>query len=143
MFGVFIFLFIVIFLITQVMPLFVAQRTMYEARERQSRAYSWQAFVLSQITIELAWNTVRPSKIILGPFEYDTYTVLRSWLYSHSSSGITQSASTKMPNSPTQSTPGGSFLSWSSCALFSSLAVLVTCLLPALALKRSLRRSLR
>ncbi|KAF2008613.1 pleiotropic drug resistance protein, ABC superfamily [Aaosphaeria arxii CBS 175.79] len=58
MFGVFIFLFIVIILITQILPLFVAQRTMYEARERQSRAYSWQAFILSQITVELAWNTI-------------------------------------------------------------------------------------
>ncbi|KAH7390477.1 putative ABC multidrug transporter [Pyrenochaeta sp. MPI-SDFR-AT-0127] len=58
MFGVFIFLFITIMLITQILPLFVAQRTMYEARERQSRTYSWQAFVLSQISVELAWNTV-------------------------------------------------------------------------------------
>lgn len=58
MFGVFIFLFILIMLITHVLPVFVKQRKMYEARERQSRTYSWQAFVLSNITVELAWNTV-------------------------------------------------------------------------------------
>ncbi|KAI6897200.1 pleiotropic drug resistance protein, ABC superfamily, partial [Hortaea werneckii] len=58
MFGVFIFLFIIIILITQVLPIFVEQRTMYEARERQSRTYAWQAFVLSNVLVELFWNTV-------------------------------------------------------------------------------------
>lgn len=58
MFGVFIFLFIIIILISQILPVFVAQRTMFEAREQQSRTYSWQAFILSQITVELSWNTV-------------------------------------------------------------------------------------
>lgn len=58
MFGVFIFLFIVIQLLYQIMPLFVSQRTLYEARERQSKTYAWQAFVLSNIAIEMAWNAV-------------------------------------------------------------------------------------
>jgi energy-coupling factor transporter ATP-binding protein EcfA2 len=58
MFGVFVFLFVVIQLIYQIMPLFVTQRTMYEARERQSKTYAWQAFVLSNIAIEMAWNVV-------------------------------------------------------------------------------------
>jgi ABC-type multidrug transport system permease subunit len=58
MFGVFVFLFVVIQLIIQIIPSFVTQRTLYEARERQSKTYSWQAFVLTNIVIELAWNTV-------------------------------------------------------------------------------------
>lgn len=58
MFGVFIFLFIIIILITQILPIFVEQRTLYEARERQARTYSWQAFVVSQIVVELFWNSV-------------------------------------------------------------------------------------
>lgn len=58
MFGVFIFLFVVIQLVYQIMPMFVTQRTLYEARERQSKTYAWQTFVLSNIVIEMAWNAV-------------------------------------------------------------------------------------
>jgi hypothetical protein len=65
MFGVFIFLFIVIQLLYQIMPLFVSQRTLYEARERQSKTYAWQAFVVSNIAIEMAWNGVSPPLTIL------------------------------------------------------------------------------
>jgi ATP-binding cassette subfamily G (WHITE) protein 2 (PDR) len=65
MFGVFIFLFIVIQLLYQIMPLFISQRTLYEARERQSKTYAWQAFVLSNIAIEMAWNAVSLPLIIL------------------------------------------------------------------------------
>jgi ATP-binding cassette subfamily G (WHITE) protein 2 (PDR) len=61
MFGVFIFLFIVIQLLYQIMPMFISQRTLYEARERQSKTYAWQAFVLSNIAIEMAWNAVSNS----------------------------------------------------------------------------------
>lgn len=57
MFGVVIFLFIILISITQVLPVFVEQRTMYEARERQSRTYAWQAFVLSNVLVEFFWNT--------------------------------------------------------------------------------------
>ncbi|CAA9956881.1 Opaque-specific ABC transporter CDR3 [Pyrenophora teres f. maculata] len=58
LFGVFIFLFVVTQLIFQIMPMWISQRTLYEARERQSKTYAWQAFVLSNILIELAWNAV-------------------------------------------------------------------------------------
>ncbi|KAJ7207127.1 ABC-2 type transporter-domain-containing protein [Mycena pura] len=40
----------------QIMPLFVEQRTLYEARERPSKAYSWPAFLLAQILVELPWQ---------------------------------------------------------------------------------------
>lgn len=59
MFGVFVFLFVIVQLIIQIIPSFVTQRTLYESRERQSKTYAWQAFILSNIAVEFAWNTVR------------------------------------------------------------------------------------
>lgn len=58
MFGVFTFLFVLIQLIFQIIPMFVVQRTLYEVRERQARTYHWAAFVVSNIVAELAWNTI-------------------------------------------------------------------------------------
>lgn len=40
------------------MPHFVTQRTLYESRERPSKAYSWKAFILSTIIVELPWQTL-------------------------------------------------------------------------------------
>ncbi|KAK1141439.1 Multidrug resistance protein [Aspergillus melleus] len=57
MFGILIFFFVVIQLMFQIIPVFVVQRTLYEARERQSKTYAWQAFVLSNIAVEFAWNS--------------------------------------------------------------------------------------
>ncbi|KAK7186363.1 ABC multidrug transporter [Paraphaeosphaeria sporulosa] len=62
MFGIFVFLFVVIQLMFQIMPNFVVQRTLYEARERQSKTYVWQAFLFSNIFIEMFWN------LIMGTF---------------------------------------------------------------------------
>jgi ABC-type multidrug transport system ATPase subunit len=45
-------------LVNQIMPHFVTQRTMYEARERPSKTYSWKAFMLANIGVELPWNTL-------------------------------------------------------------------------------------
>lgn len=58
MFGVFIFLSIFPQLVDQILPVFVSQRTMYEARERPSKAYSWKAFMIANILVELFWNSV-------------------------------------------------------------------------------------
>ncbi|KAJ6440945.1 ABC transporter CDR4 [Purpureocillium lavendulum] len=58
MFGVYIFLSIFPQLVNQIMPLFVSQRTMYEARERPSKAYSWKAFLVGNIVVELVWNSL-------------------------------------------------------------------------------------
>lgn len=57
MFGVFAFIFVIITVVLQIIPIFVTQRTLYEARERQSRTYSWQAFILSNLIVEFAWNS--------------------------------------------------------------------------------------
>ncbi|MCJ1308910.1 hypothetical protein MMC25_002565 [Agyrium rufum] len=45
-------------LVQQIMPHFVTQRSLYEARERPSKAYSWKAFMLANIIVELPWNTL-------------------------------------------------------------------------------------
>lgn len=42
----------------QQMPHFVIQRSLYEVRERPSKVYSWKVFMLSQIIVELPWNTL-------------------------------------------------------------------------------------
>lgn len=42
----------------QIMPHFVTQRSLYEARERPSKTYSWKVFMLSNIIVELPWSTL-------------------------------------------------------------------------------------
>ncbi|KAJ7461173.1 ABC-2 type transporter-domain-containing protein [Mycena latifolia] len=53
-----IFMLLILFgnLTQQIMPLFVEQRSLYEARERPSKAYSWVAFLLAQIFVEIPWQ---------------------------------------------------------------------------------------
>lgn len=58
MFGIFIFLTIFSQLVDQIMPIFVSQRTMYEVRERPSKAYSWIVFISANILVEIVYNTV-------------------------------------------------------------------------------------
>ncbi|RMZ82683.1 hypothetical protein DV738_g1588, partial [Chaetothyriales sp. CBS 135597] len=58
MFGLFMLMTIFGQLTQQIMPLFVTQRSLYEVRERPSKAYSWKAFMLANIIVELPWSTV-------------------------------------------------------------------------------------
>ncbi|KAF6821985.1 ABC multidrug transporter [Colletotrichum musicola] len=58
MFGVFIFLTIFSQIVEQILPVFVSQRTMYESRERPSKAYSWKAFLMANVLVEMAWNSL-------------------------------------------------------------------------------------
>ncbi|KAH8172967.1 ABC-2 type transporter domain-containing protein [Sarocladium implicatum] len=58
MFGIFMLLTLFGQLIQQIMPHFVSQRDLYEARERPSKTYSWAAFMISNIVVELPWNTL-------------------------------------------------------------------------------------
>ncbi|UPK90458.1 hypothetical protein LCI18_001393 [Fusarium solani-melongenae] len=57
MFGVFLFLSIFSQISEQLMPVFCDQRTLYEARERPSKSYSWQSFMIANISVEIAWNS--------------------------------------------------------------------------------------
>jgi len=45
-------------LVQQIMPHFVTQRALYEVRERPSKNYSWKAFMMSNIIVELPWNSL-------------------------------------------------------------------------------------
>ncbi|KAK2812215.1 GTPase-activating protein [Emmonsiellopsis sp. PD_5] len=47
-------------LVQQIMPHFVTQRSLFEVRERPCRAYSWKAFLLANIIVEI------PYQILLG-----------------------------------------------------------------------------
>lgn len=53
-----VFMFTIVFnpSLQQYLPTFISQRDLYEARERPSRTFSWVAFILSQITVEIPWN---------------------------------------------------------------------------------------
>ncbi|PWY72123.1 hypothetical protein BO94DRAFT_476102 [Aspergillus sclerotioniger CBS 115572] len=56
MFAIFMLLVIFPNLVQQMMPYFTTQRALYEVRERPSKAYSWKAFMLASIMVELPWN---------------------------------------------------------------------------------------
>ena len=53
MFSVFMLTSIFITLVQQIMPRFVIQRSLYEVRERPSKAYSWAAFLIANIVVEI------------------------------------------------------------------------------------------
>lgn len=135
MFGVFVFLFVVIQLLYQIMPLFISQRTLYEARERQSKTYAWQAFVLSNIAIEMAWNAVSLDNLTLFCVSFADIG-LSSWLFSASWFGTTLLDYIATPNGQTQST-SAAFTHYSLFwQYFSSPALSLTCSLPDLRAKK-------
>ncbi|PVH68360.1 putative multidrug resistance ABC transporter [Cadophora sp. DSE1049] len=45
-------------LVEQTMPAFVVQRALYESRERPAKAYSWKAFIMSSILVEIPWAII-------------------------------------------------------------------------------------
>ncbi len=58
LFSIFMLLTIFSNLVQQIMPHFVTQRSLYEVRERPSKTYSWKVFILSNIIVELPWNSL-------------------------------------------------------------------------------------
>lgn len=54
-------------IVQQIQPLFVTQRSLYEVRERPSKAYSWVAFLIANIVVEI------PYQIIAGLLVYATF----------------------------------------------------------------------
>ncbi|TDZ21308.1 ZEB2-regulated ABC transporter 1 [Colletotrichum orbiculare MAFF 240422] len=56
--GIAIFMFLAthLNLLLQIIPVFAAQRTLYESREQPSRTYSWAAFMGAQVVVELLYN---------------------------------------------------------------------------------------
>lgn len=57
------------FLVYQTMPNFIAQRDLYEARERYSKTYSWYVFIFANIIVEIPWNSVA-ALLVFFPFYY-------------------------------------------------------------------------
>ncbi|KAJ4291758.1 hypothetical protein N0V90_009653 [Kalmusia sp. IMI 367209] len=43
-------------LVQQIQPLFITQRELYEVRERPSKAYSWKAFMIANIIVEIPYQ---------------------------------------------------------------------------------------
>lgn len=58
MFAIFEIMSVVGQLVDQQLPSFIAQRSLYEARERPSKTYSWSVFMVSQIISEIPWATI-------------------------------------------------------------------------------------
>ncbi|KAL4976417.1 ABC-2 type transporter-domain-containing protein [Aspergillus desertorum] len=54
-------------LVNQIMPLFITQRSLYEVRERPSKAYSWKAFLIANILVEI------PYQALMGILTYASY----------------------------------------------------------------------
>ena len=67
MLSIFMFMTLVNPLIQQMLPHFVYQRALYEARERPSKTFSWVAWILAQITVEIPWQ------IIIGTIAFLTW----------------------------------------------------------------------
>ncbi|KAF4987866.1 hypothetical protein FDECE_15275 [Fusarium decemcellulare] len=45
-------------LVQQIQPHFITQRSLYEVRERPSKAYSWKAFIIANIIVEIPYQCV-------------------------------------------------------------------------------------
>lgn len=69
MYSIFMLVVIFAFLMYQTMPNFIAQRTLYEGRERASKTYAWHVFVAANLLVEAPWNSVAALCIYL-PFYF-------------------------------------------------------------------------
>ncbi|KAJ5166844.1 uncharacterized protein N7482_005625 [Penicillium canariense] len=54
-------------LVQQIMPKFVIQRSLYEVRERPSKAYSWAAFLIANVIVEI------PYQVLVGIISWACY----------------------------------------------------------------------
>ncbi len=56
LFGVFMVTTLFTTLVQQIQPLFITQRSLYEVRERPSKSYSWKAFLIANIVVEMPYQ---------------------------------------------------------------------------------------
>ncbi|PHH53809.1 ZEB2-regulated ABC transporter 1 [Ceratocystis fimbriata CBS 114723] len=56
MFSVFMMTVIFTTIVQQIQPQFVTQRSLYEVRERPSKAYSWKVFIISNVIVEIPFQ---------------------------------------------------------------------------------------
>ncbi|KAE8379057.1 ABC-2 type transporter-domain-containing protein [Aspergillus bertholletiae] len=69
-------------LVQQIIPMFLTQRALYEVRERPSKTYSWVAFMISSIVVEL------PYQIVMGVLVYGSYYYAVDGVQSSSRQGL-------------------------------------------------------
>ncbi|KAM0540650.1 hypothetical protein ACHAPJ_013551 [Fusarium lateritium] len=67
LFSVFMIITVFSTLVQQIQPHFLTQRDLYEVRERPSKAYSWKAFMIANVIIEI------PYQILTGIFMFATF----------------------------------------------------------------------
>ncbi|KAI8663648.1 hypothetical protein NCS57_00966300 [Fusarium keratoplasticum] len=67
MFAVFMIITIFSTIVQQIQPHFVTQRSLYEVRERPSKAYSWKAFMIANVIVEI------PYQILTGILIFATF----------------------------------------------------------------------
>jgi hypothetical protein len=60
-------------LVQQIMPRFILQRDLYEVRERPSKAYSWKAFLIANIVVEIPYQILL-GVMVFGSYFYPIYT---------------------------------------------------------------------
>jgi ATP-binding cassette, subfamily G (WHITE), member 2, PDR len=63
--------------LSQIMPLFVTQRSLYEVRERPSKAYSWKAFLIANIIVEVPYQIIM-ALLVFACYYYPTVGVQTS-----------------------------------------------------------------
>lgn len=54
-------------IVQQIQPLFVTQRSLYEVRERPSKAYSWKAFLIANVIVEI------PYQVLMGTMTWAAF----------------------------------------------------------------------
>ncbi|KAF9890970.1 hypothetical protein FE257_005227 [Aspergillus nanangensis] len=69
-------------LVQQIIPLFITQRALYEVRERPSKTYSWTAFMMSSILVEI------PYQIVMGIIVFACYYYAVDGVQSSSRQGL-------------------------------------------------------
>ena len=52
-------------------PRFIDGRSLFEARERRSRSYSWTVFITANVVVELFWQTIA-SGLVFVTWYYPT-----------------------------------------------------------------------
>ncbi|RAL58705.1 hypothetical protein DID88_003062 [Monilinia fructigena] len=60
-FSIFMITTILTTLVQQIMPRFILQRDLYEFRERPSKTYSWKAFIIANIAVEIPYQILLAS----------------------------------------------------------------------------------
>ncbi|KAF7552783.1 hypothetical protein G7Z17_g4087 [Cylindrodendrum hubeiense] len=56
-------------IVQQIQPLFLTQRSLYEVRERPSKAYSWKAFIIANVLVEIPYQ-IATGVLIYACFYY-------------------------------------------------------------------------